>query len=136
MEIDAPEYETDDDSEENDDDDFEGDSDLGAEFGLDDAFGNDDDDFEGQSDIVDDAIMRLIDEVAEEYEEESAVQAVYDAIEELISENAIADMPEDDATEDDKIRWIQNSIPRIRAKLQSFGIELEAGAETFGGAKY
>lgn len=126
-------YDDDYDDEYDDYDAEEGDADLGKEDDIDDAL-NDDELIDG--DICDDALMELIDEVAEEYEEESAVNAVYDAVASLVQDGIIDDVPGMSASNEEKALWVQNSIPKIRLRLQELGIELESGAESVGGAQY
>lgn len=119
-----------------DDDNVEGDTDLGIELSVDDALGNPNDEDAEDADVIDDALMLIIDEVAEEYEEESAVNAVYDAIDTLVADGSIEDIPTEADSDAEKAIWVQNSVPKVRARLLNLGIELEAGAETVGGTRY
>lgn len=117
--------------------DEEGDDDLGSENDVDAAMAIAlGDDEESDGDVIDTALLSLIDEVAQEYEEESAISAVYDAVQDLTDENSIEVMPSENDPDELKVDWVNNSIPKIRAKLQSYGIELEGGAETTGGSVY
>jgi hypothetical protein len=95
---------------------------LGAEFDLDQALTGDLED--DQPDIVDNAIESLMDMlVSADYEEESAEEAVFDAIATLIDDQSITDTPEADASSEEKTMWVTNSVPKIKSRLKELGLE-------------
>ena len=100
-------------------------SELGAEFPLDDAL----DDTCGppnNKDQVDDAILDIIDLlVRNDYEDDSAEEATYDAIASLIADEAIEDTPDLHAKDEIKAQWIHNSIPKIKERLHQLGVEYD-----------
>lgn len=98
---------------------------LGAEQDLDDAL---DDEYEGYSDsddLVDDKMNALIDAVAVEYEDDDAFQAVFDAVDSLMKDGSIEDMPSREASPDEKARWAHNYMPKIRNRLRDFGVDFD-----------
>jgi len=97
---------------------------LGNEFDLDQALATSID--EEDPDAVDDAIADMMDMLVDaDYTEESAEEAVFDAIATLVADGSIMDTPEADASDDDKAQWILNSIPKIKARLKDLGLEFD-----------
>jgi len=92
---------------------------LGLERGMDTAVDDSDDD------VLDDFINKIMDMVAVNYEDDSAEEAVYDAIAGLIDDSSIDDMPEKDSGDDVKMQWIWNSLPKIKERLHAMGIEYD-----------
>lgn len=77
-------------------------------------------------DLVDDAIDGVIDLLIKaEYEEDSAIEATYDAMEILIGDGTMEDTPELDEPDDVKQAWIAHSIPALKAQLKVMGLEFE-----------
>lgn len=109
MELEMPEYEEGTPNEE-----------LGGESGLDDAIGDDESD-----DIIDDFLNNVIDLVAEDYEESSAVDAVTDAVSSLVDDGSIEDVPASIDSDEVKIQWVHNSLPKIKERLHAFGLEFD-----------
>lgn len=104
--------------------DEEGDEDLGAETNLDGAVDSEEQD-EEQDDIVDDFLSTVIDMLEVEYEPDSAMNAVEDAISSLADEGSIEYPPASDVSNEEKARWIWNSIAKIRERLHDFGLEFD-----------
>jgi hypothetical protein len=97
---------------------------LGAEFDLDQALAMSID--EEEPDAVDDAIGALMDMLVDaDYTEESAEEAVFDAIATLVNDGSIQDTPEADATDAEKAMWISNSIPKVKTRLKALGLEFD-----------
>jgi len=94
--------------------------DLGLELGLDDALLDAED-----SDMVDEFLNSVIDLVAQEYEEDSAIDAVDDAISSLVDDGSIDDIPSADEPDDVKSQWIFNSLAKIKDRLHDLGLEFD-----------
>ena len=98
---------------------------LGKEFPLDDAL----DDVCGppnNKDMVDDAILSIIELlVRNDYEDDSAELATYDAIASLINDRSIDDTPDMHVPDDVKVQWIHNSIPKIKERLHKIGVDYD-----------
>ena len=99
----------------------EGDSneELGGEDDLDDATGND------SGDIIEDFLDDVIELIAAEYEESSAIDAVEDAVSSLVDDGSIDDIPTSLDDDDVKAQWIFNSLPKIKERLHTFGLEFD-----------
>jgi hypothetical protein len=96
---------------------------LGDEFDLDDAMsaGNAE-----EADIVDDAIMDIMDMLVDnDYPEETAEEAVFDAIATLVNDGSISDTPDADASDDEKVSWKLTSIPKIKSRLKELGLQFD-----------
>lgn len=93
--------------------------------GLDEEFDHPEDcDPDDQSDIVDKAIDGVISTLVNAgYEDDSAVEATFDAMEALLELGQIEDTPDLDVAEEQKNLWIKNSIPKIKEKLHDMGLE-------------
>ena len=100
---------------------------VGLEAFQDDDLGDDSDcGPDEERDLVDDAIDGVIELlVKNEYEEETAIEATYDAMEMLMESGQIDDTPELDESADTKAAWIQKSIPALKAQLKEMGLEFE-----------
>lgn len=73
-------------------------------------------------DIVDEAIWGMMDEViAFGYSESAAETKVRDAIEKLVKDEVITEVPEYDETDGVKSGWIANSLPRVKNYLSMKG---------------
>lgn len=100
---------------------------LGAEYDLDQALAQTLD--EEDPDVVDDALGKLMDMlVASDYTEESAEEAVFDAIATLINDGSISDTPDAMADDAEKAEWILNSVPKIKSRLKELGLEFDETA--------
>jgi hypothetical protein len=75
-----------------------------------------------QSDIVDESIWGIMDEViAFGYSEAIAEKKVRDAIEKLVKDEIISEVPEYDEPDGVKSAWISNSLPRVVNYLRMQG---------------
>jgi hypothetical protein len=96
---------------------------LGDEFDLDDALSSGNAD---EADIIDDAIMDIMDMLVDnDYPEETAEEAVFDAIATLVNDGSISDTPEADASDDEKVNWKLTSIPKIKSRLKELGLQFD-----------
>lgn len=96
---------------------------LGDEFDLDDALSSGNAD---EADIIDDAIMDIMDMLVDnDYPEETAEEAVFDAIATLVNDGSISDTPEADASDDEKVSWKLSSIPKIKSRLKELGLQFD-----------
>jgi hypothetical protein len=96
---------------------------LGDEFDLDDALSSGNAD---EADIIDDAIMDIMDMLVDnDYPEETAEEAVFDAIATLVNDGSISDTPEADASDDEKVSWKLTSIPKIKSRLKELGLQFD-----------
>lgn len=110
----------------------DGDPEQGGEENLDDGMAADyglepDDALCGpptEWDMVDDALGDLINLLTDnDYDDETAEEAVFDALSQLTDEGAVPDTPDLDEPETVKAGWIANNMPKIKLKLQSMGLE-------------
>jgi hypothetical protein len=92
---------------------------------LDDEFNHPDDCLpDDRKDLVDEALDSVIGTLADAgYEDESAIEAVFDAMELLIEENIIEVTPDLDVADDIKKDWIDKTIPKIKERLKVMGLE-------------
>lgn len=68
-----------------------------------------------QIDIIDEAVWGLMDEViANGFSEDQAEKKVRSAVEKLVKDELITDLPEYSATDGNKARWIANAVPSVR----------------------
>lgn len=75
-------------------------------------------------DMVDRAIDGLVNLLtAADYEDDSALDAVFDAMEKLLDTGVINDTPDMDVSDEDKLNWISKSVPLIKDKLKQMGLE-------------
>lgn len=75
-----------------------------------------------KSDIVDESIWGVMDEViAFGYSEAAAEKKVRDAIEKLVKDGIISEVPEYDEPDGVKGAWISNSLPRVTNLLRMKG---------------
>lgn len=97
--------------------------DLGTELDLDRALTRSDAD---EIDIVDDAIMDVIDMLVDsDYPEETAEEAVFDALATLVNDGSILDTPDAEATDDEKVSWTLTSVPKLKSRLKELGLEFD-----------
>lgn len=97
---------------------------LGAEFDLDQALATSIE--EEDPDAVDDALTGIMDMLVDaDYTEESAEEAVFDAVATLVNDGSISDTPDASVGDAEKAEWILNSIPKIKARLKDLGLEFD-----------
>ena len=76
-----------------------------------------------EPDNVDIAIHKWIDRLAENYEDDSASQAVFDAFAALCSDGHLAEPPMVEADPNEKQEWISVFNQLIDVKLRNMGLE-------------
>lgn len=77
-------------------------------------------------DCVDDCLEGLIEELVKSgYDDEVAMEAVYQSMATLMESNTIADTPDIDQPEPAKYAWIANASAQIRAELARMGLEFD-----------
>lgn len=83
---------------------------------------------EGHGDEVDKAIQEKIELLLKcNYEESSAIEAVYDGLAGLIEDEQIPDTPLTNDTHEQKLAWVEQFNGKIRNKLISMGLDLTEG---------
>lgn len=102
-------------------------SDKPEEFDVDFLLGDHDEEDCGpaeNSDVVDDALQEVIDLLVKSgYDDVDSEDAVFSALEQLHSSDQCTDTPDIDATEQIKMAWIFNTVPRLKSKLKDMGLD-------------
>lgn len=75
-----------------------------------------------ESDVVDEALLDLIEEIAEgeeisEEEFDGVSSLVFDMAEKLVSSEEIKEIPDNDASEEEKLDWVQQSFPKLKEEV-------------------
>lgn len=108
--------------------DVEGDVDQGTEThpaGTVDDLGDESECGEPEKwDMVDSALDGLVQMLVDnDYPEGDAEEAVFDALSYLIDDESVEDTPDVDKDEGIKSAWVNNAVPKIKAKLKEMGLE-------------
>lgn len=104
----------------------EGDSDYGQEDSLDGAIDDEDDEcgpVDG-GDVIDDALEAMMKVLVDAgYDEDSAESATFDALEALMTDGHLEDMPDISDPAENKAQWVANAMPLVRSQLKEMGLD-------------
>lgn len=79
----------------------------------------------GDGDEVNQAISEMIDHLMGcDYPEDTATEAVFDALHDMLEKGEMADVPEINALAEDKTKWVSVFEAKIRKKLEAMGLDL------------
>lgn len=80
---------------------------------------------EGDGDEVNQAINAMVEHLITcDYAEEVALEAIFDALHEMLDSGAMTDIPSLNEMQEGKARWVEEFGVKIREKLSEMGLDL------------
>jgi hypothetical protein len=80
---------------------------------------------EGAGDEVNQAINEVVNFLTRcDYEEDVAMEAVFDALHDMLDKGEMTDVPEINAVTESKSAWVEDFQSKIKKKLEAMGLDL------------